>query len=257
MKLKALIADDEPLARERLRLLLSGDDEIEIVGECRNGREVIDALKTLRIDVLFLDIQMPGKSGFEAIEQLGAAQLPVTVFVTAHSEYALQAFEVHALDYLTKPVEPERLRTTLLRVKQQVASRAALVTQEQLKTLLGSLENSDRTRSEYPERLLVPNGAKNSFINVTDIDWIEAADYYCCLHVGARNLMLRESIKQLADTLDPKKFVRIHRSIIVNVEQVREILREGRSEGWVVLANSQRLKMSKAGWQSLLAVSRK
>jgi two-component system LytT family response regulator len=257
MKLKALIADDEPLARERLRLLLSGDDEIEIVGECRNGREVIDALKTLRIDVLFLDIQMPGKSGFEAIEQLGAAQLPVTVFVTAHSEYALQAFEVHALDYLTKPVEPERLRTTLLRVKQQVASRAALVTQEQLKTLLGSLENSDRTRSEYPERLLVPNGAKNSFINVTDIDWIEAADYYCCLHVGARNLMLRESIKQLADTLDPKKFVRIHRSIIVNVEQVCEILREGRSEGWVVLANSQRLKMSKAGWQSLLAVSRK
>ena len=156
MKLKALIADDEPLARERLRLLLSGDNEIEIVGECRNGREVIDALKTLRIDVLFLDIQMPGKSGFEAIEQLGAAQLPVTVFVTAHSEYALQAFEVHALDYLTKPVEPERLRTTLLRVKQQVASRAALVTQEQLKTLLGSLENSDRTRSEYPERLLVP-----------------------------------------------------------------------------------------------------
>jgi two-component system, LytTR family, response regulator len=257
MKLKALIADDEPLARERLRLLLSGDDEIEIVGECRNGREVIDALKTLRIDVLFLDIQMPGKSGFEAIEQLGAAQLPVTVFVTAHSEYALQAFEVHALDYLTKPVEPERLRTTLLRVKQQVASRAALVTQEQLKTLLGSLENSDRTRSEYPERLLVPNGTKNSFINVTDIDWIEAADYYCCLHVGTRNLMLRESIKQLADTLDPKKFVRIHRSIIVNVEQVREILREGRSEGWVVLANSQRLKMSKAGWQSLLAVSRK
>src|SRR6202020_3589778 len=151
MKIKALIADDEPLARERLSFLLSGQEEVEVAGECRNGKEVIAALKKSRFDVLFLDIQMPGRSGFEVIEQIGPAQMPVTVFVTAHNEYADKAFEVHALDYLTKPVEPERLRTTLLRVKQQVASRAALVTQEQLKTLLGSLENSDRTRSEYPE----------------------------------------------------------------------------------------------------------
>src|SRR5580658_8017135 len=110
MRLKTVIADDEPLARERLRFLLSSDDEIEIAGECRNGREVITALKDRRIDVLFLDIQMPVRDGFEVIEQVGAAHMPVTVFVTAHNEYALKAFEVHALDYLTKPVEPERLR---------------------------------------------------------------------------------------------------------------------------------------------------
>jgi two-component system LytT family response regulator len=111
MRLKALIADDEPLARERLRFLLSSDEEIEIAGECRNGREVIAALKERRIDVLFLDIQMPGRGGFEVIEQVGSAHMPVTVFVTAHNQYAVRAFEVHALDYLTKPIEPERMQS--------------------------------------------------------------------------------------------------------------------------------------------------
>jgi two-component system LytT family response regulator len=256
MRLKTIIADDEPLARERLRFLLSGEEEIEVVGECRNGKEVIAALREARIDVLFLDIQMPGRGGFEVIEQIGSAHMPVTVFVTAHNQYAVQAFEVHALDYLTKPVEPERLQTTLLRVKERIASQAALLTQDQLKLMLASLENGSVLSREYPKRFLVPNGAKDCFVNVSDIEWIEAADYYSCLHVGPKNLMLRETIKHLADTLDPRKFVRIHRSIIVNVDQVREIFREGRSEGSVVLTNGQRLRMSKAGWQTLLAISR-
>jgi two-component system, LytTR family, response regulator len=256
MKLKALIADDEPLARERLRFLLAGDEEIEIAGECRNGKEVVAALRENRIDVLFLDIQMPGRGGFDVIEQVGTAHMPVTVFVTAHNHYALQAFEVHALDYLTKPVEPERMRATLVRVKERIASQAALMTHEQLKSVLASLENGNATRKEYPKRLLVHNGTKDSLVNVNDIEWIEAADYYSCLHIGTKNFMLRETIKRLAATLDPQKFVRIHRSIIVNVDQVREIFREGQSEGSVTLMNGQRLKMSKVGWQSLLAVSR-
>jgi two-component system LytT family response regulator len=255
MRLKTLIADDEPLARERLRFLLSGDEEIEIAGECRNGREVVATLKEIRIDVLFLDIQMPGRSGFEVIEQIGPAHMPVTVFVTAHNQYAVQAFEVHALDYLTKPVEPERLQATLVRVKERIASHAALLTQEQLKSVLTSLESGGAARKEHPKRLLVHNGTKDFFVDVNDIEWIEAADYYSCLHVGTKNFMLRETIKQLANTLDPNKFVRVHRSIIVNVDQVREIFREGQSEGSVVLKNEQRLKMSKAGWQSLLAIS--
>jgi two-component system, LytTR family, response regulator len=255
MKLKVLIADDEPLARERLRFLLSNDPDIEIVGECRNGREVLAALKELRVDVLFLDIQMPGRGGFDVIEQIGTAHMPVTVFVTAHNEYALRAFEVHALDYLTKPVEPERLRTTLVHVKERVASHAALLTQEQLKSILASLENGSHPQ-EHPKRLLLHNGAKDLFVNVQDIEWIEAADYYSCLHVGTKNFMLRQTIKQLASTLDPQKFVRIHRSVIVNLEHLQEIIREGQNEGSVVLTNGQRLKMSKAGWQNLLAVSR-
>src|SRR5882724_10676527 len=256
MRLRALIADDEPLARDRLKLLLSADKDIEIAGECRNGREVIAALKLKPVDVLFLDIQMPGRSGFEVIEQFGSARMPVTVFVTAHNDYAVKAFEVHALDYLTKPVEPERLLTTLLRVRERVASQAALMTQEQLKAVLTTLNNGTVEHGEYPKRLIVHNGPKDSFVNVEEIEWIEAADYYSCLHVGSKNLMLRETIKQLAETLNPRKFVRIHRSAIVNIDHVREILREGRSEGWVVLSGGQRLKMTKMGWQSLLSVSR-
>jgi two-component system LytT family response regulator len=257
MKIKALIADDEPLARERLSFLLSGQEEVEVAGECRNGKEVIAALKKSRFDVLFLDIQMPGRSGFEVIEQIGPAQMPVTVFVTAHNEYAVQAFEVHALDYLTKPVEPERLQATLVRVRERIASQAALMTHEQMKSVLSSLENGGVPRQDFPRRLLVHNGAKDSFVNVNEIDWIEAADYYACLHVGTKSFMLRETIKELSNTLDSAKFVRIHRSIIVNVEQVSEIFREGQSEGSVVLKNGQRLRMSKAGWQSLLAVSQR
>jgi two-component system, LytTR family, response regulator len=256
MKLTTIIADDEPLARERLRFLLSSDEEICVVGECRNGREVVAALKERRIHVLFLDIQMPGRGGFEVIEQVGSANMPVTVFVTAHNQHAVKAFEVQALDYLTKPVEPERLQTTLARVKERVASSAALTNQEQLKSALQSLGNGANTRRDYPRRLLVPGGRRDSFVNVDEIEWIEAADYYCCLHVGTRNLMLRETIKQLAETLDPEKFVRIHRSVIVNVDRVQEIFREGRSEGSVSLTNGQRLKMSRAGWQQLLVVTR-
>jgi two-component system LytT family response regulator len=256
MKLKVLIADDEPLARERLRFLLSNDGEIEILGECRNGRETLAALKETRIDVLFLDIQMPGRGGFDVIEQIGTARMPVTVFVTAHNEYALRAFEVHALDYLTKPVEPERLRTTLARVKERIASKAALLTQEQLRSVLSSLENGNYPPKEHPKRLLVHNGTRDLFVNVEDIEWIEAADYYSCLHIGTKKLMLRETIKQLASTLDPQKFVRIHRCVIVNMEHLQEIIREGQNEGSVVLTNGQRLKMSKAGWQNLLAVTR-
>lgn len=254
MKLRVLIADDEPLARERLRFLLAADSEIEIAGECRNGREVIAALRDSPADVLFLDIQMPGRDGFEVIEQIGAKKMPATVFVTAHHTYAMQAFEVEALDYLTKPVEAERLRTTLARVRERIAANRALITQEQLKSVLAAIESdSASVTREYPSRLLVPNGTKDSFVTVSEIDWIEAADYYSCLHVGARTLMLRETIKQLAATLDPRRFVRIHRSIIVNVERVREILREGRNEGAVVLQSGQRLKMSRIGWQALIA----
>ena len=256
MKLRALIADDEPLARERLRFLLAEETAVEIAGECRNGREVIAALQQDRIDVLFLDIEMPGVGGFEAIAELGVDRMPVTVFVTAHSHYALRAFDARALDYLTKPVESLRLRETLARVKERVAAQGALLAQHQLSSMLSTLAHAGAPQKEFPRHLLVPNGSKDAFVQVEEIEWIEAADYYCCLHVGAKNLMLRESIKQLAQTLDPKRFVRIHRSVIVNIDKVREIFREGRSEGSVTLVNGQRLRMSKAGWQNLLAVSR-
>ena len=257
MKLKVLIADDEPLARERLIFLLAGDGQIEIIGECRNGREVIAALRDQSPDVLFLDIQMPVRDGFDVIDQIGAGNMPVTVFVTAHNHYAVKAFEVRALDYLTKPIEPERLHETLDRIKERIASQSALIAQEQLRSVFDSIHSSPAAESKtYPKRLLVRNGTKDILVLLEEVEWIEAADYYSCLHVGRKSYLLREPIKQLADTLDPGKFVRVHRSAIVNIGQVREIIREGRSEGAVVLHNGQRLKMSKVGWQALLAATR-
>jgi two-component system, LytTR family, response regulator len=289
MKIRALIADDEPLARERLRFQLASDPDVEIAGECRNGDEVVSFLRvrpdSLHIDVLFLDIQMPGRGGFETIEQIrralqseqnNARQIPIVVFVTAHDQYAIRAFEVHALDYLTKPVEPERLIATLACVRERIASNHALQNQERLLKVLTDLHpasspststGSVQTRpqsgalpepstSEYPKRLLIPNGQKDAVVNIHEIEWIEAADYYACLHVGAKSFMLRESVKQLAIILRPGQFVRIHRSTIVNMDYVREIAREGRSEGAVILTSGLRLRMSKTGWQNLVAASR-
>jgi len=256
MKLKAMIANDEPLARERLRLLLSGDEDIVITAECRSGREVVQALRADSIDVLLLDIQMPGSTGFEVIEQIGASHMPVIVFVTAHNHYALKAFEVHALDYVTKPIEPERLQATLARVKERIASKSALMAQEQLKSFFDNMTQNSSQPMKYPRRLLVHNGTKDVLVPVDEVEWIEAADYYSCLHVGSKNFLLREPIKQLAASLDPARFVRVHRSAIVNINHVREIVREGRSEGAIVLHSGHRLRMSKVGWQSFLAATR-
>jgi two-component system LytT family response regulator len=255
MKLRAIIADDEQLARKLLKDLLSADDSIEVVAECRNGNELVSILKSEPVDLLFLDIQMPGGTGFEVMERIGSARMPPTVFVTAHNEYAVRAFEVQAIDYLTKPVEAHRLKVTLDHVRERIASKAALMTQAQMHAVLSSLNPPDTPTERYMKRLLVPDGIHEAVIPVGDIDWIEAADYYACLHVGSRTYMLHQTTKQLAEALDPARFVRIHRSAIVNIDRVKQILREGRTESWVILANGQKLRMSKAGWQSLLAVN--
>ena len=244
------------LLGERLGHLLSRDAEVEVGAECRNGREVIQALKNASFDVLFLDIQMPGQGGFEVIEQFGASRMPITVFVTAHNEYAIQAFAVNALDYLTKPVELDRLQITLARVREKCLSKAALHSQQQWMATIAGLEQLIAPRTTYLQRLLVPSGnSKETILNVDDIAWIEAANYYACLHVGNRRYMLRQTTKDLAGTLDPRKFVRIQRSAIVNVNRVSEILHEGRSGGSVVLVSGDRIRMSKSGWQ-VLAIHR-
>jgi two-component system LytT family response regulator len=255
MKLRTIVADDEPLARERLRLLLSHDDEVEVIAECRNGKETIAHLKSAPADLLFLDIQMPGVSGFDVIETIGLPRMPPTVFVTAHNEFAVKAFAVQAVDYLTKPIEHLRLQETLARVKERIAGRAALLTQDQLSQALAALRNPARDEKLYQERFIIRDGAKDVLINVCDIDWIEAADYYSCLHVGGRKYMLRETIKNLSEKLDPATFARIHRSVIVKIGQVREIHRDGQSDYFVTLSGGRRLRMSKVGWKNLTAAN--
>ena len=236
MTIRTVIADDEPLARERLDALLRADPDFEVVQHCRNGREVVETLGARPVDLLLLDIRMPGLDGFDAIRESRGQKLPMIVFVTAYDRFAVDAFGVRAVDYLLKPVELGRFREAMAAVKRRARMEEALETRERCLT-----------------RVMVRSGSKDIFLNVTEIAWIEAADYYACLHVADKQHLVRESIKSLEAKLDPKKFVRIHRSAIVNVDFVREIHREGRADGWVLLANGDRPRMSAAGWRRLTA----
>jgi len=224
MRLRTVVADDEQLARDLLKALLSSDPFIEVTGECRNGKELVSLLKSEPVDLLFLDIQMPGGSGFDVAEQIGTARMPPTVFVTAHSEFALKAFEIHALDYLTKPVDPDRLRSTLNHVRERISSKAALISLEQMQAIVSALRRVDERTEGYVKRLLVPDGMHEAVIQIADIDWIEAADYYVRLHVGSKSYMLHQTAKQMTASLDPTRFVRVHRSAIVNVDRVKQEL---------------------------------
>ena len=254
MKLKTLIVDDEPLARERMRMLLAQDADVQVVGECRNGRETLACLRETAVDLLLLDIQMPGKSGFDVLAEMVEQPGPAVIFVTAFHEHALRAFDVHAVDYLVKPVQSDRLQAALARAKRWVGHTDGQAMQQRMAAALRMLEEAAAGAEKYPQRLLVKNGSADMVVQVNEIEWIEAADYYVCLHVREREHLLRESIKAMEEKLDPRKFVRLHRSAIVNVEQVREIHRDGRAEGWVRLASGGRVRMNQRGWQRLAAM---
>jgi two-component system, LytTR family, response regulator len=255
MTLWAIVVDDEPLARDLLRALLAEHEDIQVVAQCQDGQDAISYLQTKPVDLMFLDVQMPEIGGFEMVERLGAQQLPPTVFVTAYHEHAVRAFDIHAVDYLTKPLNAERLATALERVRKKIAAETALLTQEQLIAVLNSLRLGEESKS-YASRFLVRDGEKEILLASEKIDWIEAADYYCCLHVGTRSYMVRESIADLSGRLDPRSFVRIHRSSIVNLDRIREIYRDGQTEGSVVLTNGQQIRMSRSGRQKLMELGR-
>lgn len=255
MILRTVTVDDEPLARERLKLLLADEPDVNIVAECKNGAEAIAFLQSQIVDLLFLDIQMPCIDGLEVVQEIGMMHLPPTVFVTAYQEYAVQAFEIQAIDYLTKPVDPQRLKVAVARVRERIAAKTALLTQAQFTAVLDGLRGPAESRA-YTTRLMVRDGVKDLLVQTQSIEWIEAADYYSCLHVKGHSYMLRETISDLCRKLDPASFVRVHRSAIVNLNYVREIYREGADEGTVVLIDGQRLHMSRAGRQKLNEIGR-
>lgn len=256
MTLKTVIVDDEPLARDILRMLLTEHKDIEVVSQCKNGQEALAYLQSKAVDLLFLDVQMPEMGGFDVIEQIGVRQLPPTIFVTAYHEHAVRAFDVYAVDYLTKPVDVDRLELALDRVRGKIAAEAALLTQEKFTAVLNSLRNPANGAKAFATRFLVKDSEKEVLLSVEKIDWIEAANYYCCLHVGSRSYMLRESISDLSERMDPERFVRIHRSAIVNLDRIGEIYREGFAQSSIRLADGQILKMSKAGRERLLALGK-
>lgn len=255
-KIRTLIVDDEPLARQNIRLLLAGDAEVEIVGEAGDGAAALRAIRKLAPDLVFLDVQMPEMSGFDVLEQLGASELPAVVFVTAFDHYALRAFEVHALDYLLKPFDDARFEKALRQAKTQIGQREISQLSQRLLALLEERGAETRAPSRkgaqaYMTRLLVKTSGRVFFLKADEIDWVEAADYYVKLHVGRKSHLLRETMAELESKLDPEKFVRIHRSSIVNLDRVREMHPLFGGEYAVVLHDGTELKLSRARREQL------
>ena len=224
-KIRTLIADDEKLARSNLTILLRQDPDIEIVSECGSGAEALSQIRRKNPDLVFLDVQMPECDGFDVLELLGRDQPPALVFVTAYDQYALRAFEAGALDYLLKPFSNARFGKALERAKQRVR--------------LG------KDRSRKVDRLVVKNAGEVLFLKISEIDWIEAADYYACLHVGTKTHLIRRSMSDLEQDLDRTAFCRIHRSTIVNLERVRGLKLCEDGEYGVVLENGTKLRLSR------------
>jgi len=241
VKTRTLIVDDEPLARERLRQLLAEQPEIELVGECADGCEAVDAIKKQSPDLIFLDIQMPELNGFEVLEAISAEPMPVIVFVTAHDKFALRAFEVHAVDYLLKPFDRERFGSALRRALQQVKHREDPARAEAQAAVLTEV----RTQAKPIDRLAVKSGGRIRILRTADIVWIESAHNYVEIHEDKQSHLLRDTISAIEQKLPPDKFVRISRSTIVNVEKVKELEPLFYGEYTVTLHNGKRLTLSR------------
>ena len=240
-KIKALIADDEPLARKFIRRMLKDDREVEIVGECGNGRDAVAMIKTQSPDVVFLDVQMPEMNGFAVIEAVGFEQLPEIVFTTAYEHYAIRAFELHALDYLLKPFDQTRFRDAMKHAKERLNQRQHEDERLQIGALLESLKN----QTQYLDRLIIKADGRITFLSTREIDWIEADDKYVHLHTGKSARMVRQTLSGMEAQLDPKKFLRIHRSTIVNVERIKELQPLFSGEHSIVLQDGTRLTLSR------------
>jgi len=248
LKIRTLIVDDMKLARERLRLALAGDPEIEIIGECPNGRQAVAAIKTSHPDLVFLDVQMPKMGGFEVVEAIGAEQMPTVVFVTAYDEFALRAFEVNALDYLLKPFDEERLMKTVGRVKRQIRERGRDSIDERLMQLLGKVTD----KPSYLKRISVKTAQHTVLVLTEDIDWISAAGNYLEIHSGKDVYLLRERLHQLEQKLDPQQFARIHRSTIVNIDRIKALHPMFNGDHIIILQNGAKLNLSRTYHDKLL-----
>jgi two-component system LytT family response regulator len=255
MTLRTVLVDDELLARDMLRTLLAEHSDIEIVATCKSAEEAIAFLQHNACDLLFLDIQMPRKDGFAVVEEIGLDRLPAIVFVTAYHEYAVRAFDVQAIDYLTKPTNPERLRLALTRVRERIASKVRL-TEERLASLLTELREHSNPQATSLTRLLVKDGEREVILPVRQIEWVEAAAYYCSLHHRGKVYMHRQTMTDLERVLDSSRFVRVHRKAIVNLDFVAEVFREGRSGSSLRLNDGTSVPVSQSGIRQLdMAVS--
>jgi two-component system LytT family response regulator len=236
-KIRAIIVDDEPLARRGIRAHLKEERDVEIIAECGNGSEAVSLIEARSPDLVFLDVQMPELDGFGVLEAINVERLPAIIFVTAYDRYALRAFEVHALDYLLKPFDPERFSRALERVRAQLERRSISDLSHRLQSLIDDL----KTNQKYAERLVIKSAGRIFFLGVEEIDWVEAADNYVRLHTGSDTHLLRETMNNLESRLDPAVFLRIQRSTIINVRHIKELHPLFRGEYEIVLLDGTRL----------------
>jgi two-component system, LytTR family, response regulator len=244
VSLRVLIVDDEPLARERVRQLLEKEADLEIIGECADGASAINTIRQQAPDLVFLDVQMPEADGFSVLQQLGPDRLPAVIFTTAHDQFALKAFEVHAVDYLLKPFDKGRFKVALERAVERIRRQNSGELSQHLTALLADVRAGAAPR--LPERLAVKSSGRVVFVKVEDIDWVEAADNYVNLHVGREEHLHRETMAAIEALLPPTRFMRISRSTIVNVERIRELQPLFHGEYAVILKNGTRLTLSRS-----------
>lgn len=241
--IRVVIADDEPLARNRIRRLLSAENDVELVAECKNGNEVVEALDHHQPDLLFLDIEMPELDGFGVLESVGAENMPAVVFVTAYDQYAVHAFETHALDYLLKPFDEERFRKALGRARTHLQRTRS----GEVATRLLALLHDVRPQPAPPaDRLVIKTSGRVVFLKSEEIDWVEAAANYVRIHTGHDEYLMRETMNAFEAKLDSRRFMRIHRSIIVNLEKIKELQPCNNGEYIVVLRNGKELSLSRS-----------
>lgn len=239
--MRMLVVDDEPLAREKIRDLVKHDPELEIAGECANGLEALAAIQEVRPDLLLLDVQMPEVGGFAVLEALKDEVMPLVIFVTAYDQYAVRAFEFHALDYLLKPFDRERFEAAIGRAKAHVRREQNGNLDQRILALLEQL----KAETKYIERLVVKAGGRVFFLETKEIDWIEAEGNYVNIHTPKKSFLLRETISNLEAQLDPKQFVRIHRSSIVRIDRIQELQTWSHGEYHVILHGGTELTLSR------------
>ena len=239
--MRTVIADDEGLARKKLRVLLSAEEGISVTAECQDGKQTLDTVQTHKPDLLFLDIQMPDLDGFQVLDQIPQDQMPIVIFTTAYDQYAIRAFEAHAMDYLLKPFNQVRLHRAVERARAEVLRSH----EHGVKAKILDLLKAARTESKQLQRLVIRTAGRVVFLDLNEIDWIEAAANYVRIHAGKDSYLLREGIGHMAAKLDRARFVRIHRSFIVNVNRIRELQPCDNGEYIAVLRNGKELSCSR------------
>jgi len=242
MSIRVLIVDDEPVARRRIRRLLRDERDVEVAGEAGDGRSAVAAIRSLTPDLVLLDVQMPEMDGFDVVQALGADDVPVCIFVTAFDRYALRAFDVHALDYLLKPIDGPRLQRAIARARTRIAERHGARLDPNVLSLLNDLSAGRRFLTRFPVR----TGGRLVLIDLAEVDCITAADNYVSLHVGTQHYLARETMNRLEQELDPARFIRIHRSTIVAVDRVKEMVPDFHGDFAVTLKDGTRLTLSRS-----------